>query len=225
MKISYVHLYSSYFSIPLATKILNRLQIIFPLIKIDLKSSRDYFSKNMIADDNGGKLVRQLPKDSFQHFDVEKTSSIVDTTGIIIDGFYLQRIYTNIIDKNEIHLEHIHIIFEDKLICTFDEVDRRFHARPIICGSPTIISIPSIVEGPAKPKAYYFKQMMKGLLSENSKEIDKEFANRYVRNDDPRMPQIAAGYAIQAIFFFLLMVTPFAQIILVDCSILIGRKS
>ena len=225
MKISYVHLYSSYFSIPLATEISIGLQIIFPLIKIDLKSSRDYFSKDMIADDTGGKLVPQLPKDSFQHFDVERTSNIVDTTGIIIDGFYLQRIYTNIIDKNEIHLEHIHIIFEDKLVCTFDEIDRRFHARPIICGSPTIISIPSIVEGPAKPKAYYFKQMMKGLLSENSKEIDKEFANRYVRYDDSRMSQIATGYAIQAIFFFLLMVTPFAQIILVDCSILIGRKS
>ena len=225
MKISYVHLYSSYFSNSLATEISNRLQIIFPLIKIDLKSSIDYFSKNMIADDTGEKLLPQFLKDSFQHFDFEKISSIVDTTGIIIDGFYLQRIYTNIIDKNEIHLEHIHIIFEDKLICTFDEVDRRFHARPIICGSPTIISIPSIVEGPAKPKAYYFKQMMKGLLSENSKEIDKEFANSYVRYYDSRMSQIATGYAIQAIFFFLLMVTPFAQIILVDCSILIGRKS
>jgi hypothetical protein len=225
MKISYVHLYSSYFSIPLATEITNRLQIIFPLIKIDLKPSRDYFSKNMIADDNGGKLVPQLSKDSFQHFGVEKTSSIVDTTGIIIDGFYLQRIYANIVDKNEIHFEHIHIIFEDKLVCTFDEFDRRFHARPIICGAPTIISIPSIVEGPAKPKAYYFKHMMKDLLSENSKEIDNEFANKYVQYDDSRMPQIATGYAIQAIFFFLLTVTPFAQIILVDCSILIGRKN
>ena len=82
MKLSYVHLYPSYFSIPLASEITNRLQIIFPLIKIDLKPSRDYFSKNMIADNFGGKLFPQLPKDSFQHFGVEKTSSIVDTTGI-----------------------------------------------------------------------------------------------------------------------------------------------
>ena len=83
----------------------------------------------------------------------------------------------------------------------FDENDRRFHARPIICGSPTIISIPSIVEGPARPKAYYFKQMMKDLLSKNSKEIDNEFANRYVSYGDPRLPQVATGYAIQAVFF------------------------
>jgi putative metallopeptidase DUF6775 len=170
-------------------------------------------------------LVTQLPKDSVQQVELQNSSNEVDKTVIFIDGFYLQRIYTNIIDKNEIHLEHVHIIFEDKLVCTFDENDSRFHARPIICGSPTIISIPSIVEGPAKPKAYYFKQMMKDLLSKDSKEIDIEFANRYVSYGDPRLPQVATGYAIQAVFFFLRMVTPSVQIILADCSIPIGKRS
>jgi len=224
MKLSYVHLYSSCFSTPLTTEISNQLQMIFPFIKIDLRSFGDYFSKSSIADDFGEKLVTQLPKDVVQQIELQNSSSEVKTV-IFIDGFYLQRIYANIIDKNEIHLEHVHIIFEDKLVCTFDENDRRFHARPIICGSPTIISIPSIVEGPAKPKAYYFKQMMKDLLSKDSKEIDIEFANRYVSYGDPRLPQVATGYAIQAVFFFLRMVTPSVQIILADCSIPIGRRS
>jgi len=170
-------------------------------------------------------LVTQLPRDVVQQAELRNSSSEVEKTLIFIDGFYLQRIYTNIIDKDEIHLDHVHIIFEDKLVCTFDENDRRYHARPIICGSPTIISIPSIVEGPARPKAYYFKQMMKDLLSKNSKEIDNEFANRYVSYGDPRLPQVATGYAIQAVFFFLRMVTPSVQIILVDCSIPIGRRN
>ena len=181
----------------------------FPFIKIDLRSSLDYFSKSSIADDFGGKLVTQLPRDVVPQAEIRNSSSEVEKTIIFIDGFYLQRIYTNIIDKDEIHLEHVHIIFEDKLVCTFDENDRRFHARPIICGSPTIISIPSIVEGPARPKAYYFKQMMKDLLSKNSKEIDNEFANRYVSYGDPRLPQVATGYAIQAVFFFLTNGNPF----------------
>lgn len=99
MKISYVHLYSSYFSNSLATEISNRLQIIFPLIKIDLKSSIDYFSKNMIADDNGEKLLPQFLKDSFQHFDFEKISSIVDTTGIIIDGFTFKEFIPTLLIK------------------------------------------------------------------------------------------------------------------------------
>ena len=173
----------------------------FPFIKIDLRSSLDYFSKSSIADDFGRKLVTQSPRDVVQQTELRNSSSEVEKTIIFIDGFYLQRIYTNIIDKDEIHLEHVHIIFEDKLVCTFDENDRRFHARPIICGSPTIISIPSIVEGPARPKAYYFKQMLKDLLSKNSKEIDNEFANRYVSYGDPRLPQVATGYAFQAVFF------------------------
>lgn len=225
MKLSYVHLYSSCFSTSQTTEISNQLQKIFPFIKIDLRSSGDYFSKSSIPADLGGKFVTQLPKDVVQQAELQNSSSEVDKTIIFIDGFYLQRIYTNIIDKNEIHLEHAHIIFEDKLVCTFDENDRRFHARPIICGSPTIISIPSIVEGPAKPKAYYFKQMMKDLLSKNSKEIDNEFINRYVSYGDSRMPQVVTGYAIQAVFFFLRMVTPSVQIILADCSIPIGRRS
>jgi hypothetical protein len=40
----------------------------------------------------------------------------------------------------------------------------RHHARPIICGSPIIISTASIVEGPARPKAYYFEQMPIDML-------------------------------------------------------------
>jgi hypothetical protein len=129
----------------------------------------------------------------------------------IIDGFYLQRIYSRIIDENESQLNHIHLVFEDNLVCTYDENDKRYHARPVICGSPSIISIPSIIEGPAKPKRYYFKQMLKDLLSISSKEIEKEFAGTFVSYNDPRLIQVATGYAIQAIFFFLTNGNPFCS--------------
>lgn len=39
------------------------------------------------------------------------------------------------------------------------------------------------------------------MLSINSKEIENEFADSYVRYDDPRLVHVATGYAIQAIFF------------------------
>jgi hypothetical protein len=129
----------------------------------------------------------------------------------IIDGFYLQRIYSRIIDKKESQLNHIHIVFDDILVCTYDENDKRYHARPIICGSPSVISIPSIIEGPAKPKGYYFKQMMKDLLCISSKEIENEFAGTFVTYDDPRLMQVTTGYAIQAIFFFLNNGNPFCS--------------
>ncbi|HVD08423.1 MAG TPA: DUF6775 family putative metallopeptidase, partial [Nitrososphaeraceae archaeon] len=97
--------------------------------------------------------------------------------------------------------------------------------RPLICGSPSIISIAGIVEGPAKPKGYYFKLMLKDLLSINSKEVEQEFGNRFISYDDPRLVQATTGYAIQSIFFFLPMVTHSVQIILVGCLILIGKKN
>jgi hypothetical protein len=149
----------------------------------------------------------------------------IDRKITFIDGFYLQRIYSRIIDKNEMQSNHTHVIFEDNLVCTNDENDKRYHARPIICGSPSIISIAGIVEGPAKPKGYYFKQMLKDLLSINSKEIENEFADSYVSHDDPRLVPVATGYAIQAVFFFLLMVTHSVRIIHVDCLIPIGKKN
>lgn len=130
---------------------------------------------------------------------------------VIIDGFYLQRIYSTIIDEKESQLNHIHLVFDDILVCTYDENDKRYHARPIICGSPSIISIPSIIEGPAKPKGYYFKQMLKNVLSISSKEIENEFAGTFVSYDDPRLMQVATGYAIQAIFFFLTNGNPFCS--------------
>ena len=71
MKLSYVHLYSSCFSTHLTIQISNQLQTIFPFIKLDLRSSGDYFSKSSIADDFGEKLVTQLPKDSVQQVELQ----------------------------------------------------------------------------------------------------------------------------------------------------------
>jgi hypothetical protein len=48
--------------------------------------------------------------------------------------------------------------------------------------------------------------MLIDLPPMNSKEIESKFADSYVRYDDPRLVHVATGYAIQAVFF-LLMVT------------------
>jgi hypothetical protein len=164
-------------------------------------------------------------RDSLYHREPQYSRINIGQKLTVIDGFYLQRIYSRIIDEKEMHSTHLHAIFEDDLVCTYDENDGRAHARPIICGSPSIISIAAVFEGPAKPKGYYFKNMLKDLLSMNSKEIEQEYASMYVSYDDPRLVHVLTGYAIQAIFFFLLMVTHFAQIIHVDCTIPIGKKN
>lgn len=215
MKLSYVHLYSTSLTTSfLSKKVSVDLDEIFPFIEVDVRP-HTYQNKNKMSDDShednlmelsfdnrmeGENIIRRQLQNSLNNSYQEIT---------IIDGFYLQRIYTGIIDENESQLNHLHLILEDNLVCTYDEYDKRYHARPIICGSPSIISIPSIFEGPAKPKGYYFKQMLKDLLSISSKEIEQEFASRFVSHDDPRLIQVATGYAIQAIFFFLTNGNPF----------------
>ena len=215
MKLSYVHLYSSLLSTSyLAKEVSTYLHEFIPFIDVDVRSFTNYFRKNMIEEDIEDNMMIQLSHEVNANTSLGELQNSSDDTCqkmMIIDGFYLQRIYSRIIDKNEMQLDHLHLIFEDNLVCTYDENDDRYHARPIICGSPSIISISSIIEGPAKPKGYYFKQMLKDLLSISSKEIEKEFADNFVSNDDPRLIHVATGYAIQAIFFFLTNGNPFCS--------------
>jgi hypothetical protein len=188
-----------------------------PFIDVDVRLFTQHCKKNMNEDSYGDNLITQLSYDSDGD---GGNSSSADTKDpsisscqkiATIDGFYLQRIYSRMMAENESQMNHFHLVFEDNLVCTYDESDNRYHARPIICGSPSIISIPSIIEGPAKPKGYYFKQMLKDLLSISSKEIENEFASGFISYDDPRLTQVATGYVIQAIFFFLTNGNPFCS--------------
>ena len=217
MKLSYVHLYSSSLTTSfLSKKVSIDLHEILPNIEVDVRPFT-YQIKNNMVDNNYDNNLMELSNDNIMdgenitRHELQNSSNNENQKITIIDGFYLQRIYTGIIAENESQLNHFHLVFEDNLVCTYDENDKRYHARPIICGSPSIISIPSIIEGPAKPKGYYFKQMLKDLLSISSKEIEQEFASRFVSHDDPRLTQVATGYAIQAIFFFLTNGNPFCS--------------
>ena len=217
MKLSYVHLYSSSLTtLFIAKKVSIDLHEILPFIQVDVRPFT-YQIKNNMSDYGYEDNLMEMSNDNsmdgenFIRRELQYSSNYGNQKITIIDGFYLQRIYSGIINENESQLNHFHLVFEDNLVCTYDENDKRYHARPIICGSPSIISIPSIVEGPAKPKGYYFKQMLKDLLSISSKEIEQEFASRFVSYDDPRLLQVATGYSIQAIFFFLTNGNPFCS--------------
>ena len=218
MKLSYVHLYSSTLTNSfLSKKVSTNLQEFIPFIDVDVRPFTHHSKNNMIDDCYRDNVMIQL---SYDNGGDSGNGSLVDSQNssnnscqkiAIIDGFYLQRVYSRIINENESQMSHFHLVFEDNLVCTYDEFDKRYHARPIICGSPSIISIPSIIEGPAKPKGYYVKQMLKDLLSISSKEIENEFASTFISYDDPRLTQVATGYVIQAIFFFLTNGNPFCS--------------
>ena len=89
----------------------------------------------------------------------------------------------------------------NRLTCTFDENDNRYHARAVICANPAIISTTGIIEAPAKPREYYFEAMAlkaQGLGIESAKEKHKE---QFLDYNDKRLTNIVEGYLLQVIFY------------------------
>ncbi len=125
----------------------------------------------------------------------------------LYDGFELQRLYAHVMPEQEGSLEHLHIIFTDLLACTFSDDDLRYHARTVICGMPSIVSIPGIVEAPAKPREFYFALS----LGQDAESAKKSVASRFLDYGDKRIVQAASNFALQAIFFFLTDGEPFCD--------------
>ncbi len=119
----------------------------------------------------------------------------------LYDGFEFHSVITELIPINENKMNTLHIIFTNKLTCTFDENDFRYHARAIIGSNPTIISTTGIIEAPAKPKQYYLDLMTN--FSENKvKEIKKKYKGEFLEYHDSRISEIAEGYLLQAITYY-----------------------
>jgi hypothetical protein len=136
---------------------------------------------------------------------------------ILYDGFMMQNLFETMINENESDTNHIHIVFEDRLICTFSEEDWRYHARTIIAGSPSIISTSGIVEAPAKPKEWYIKQMQLATYDidrdgdDENDGISSNEKEKYLDYGDYTINFAAVGCALQALFFFITEGNPFCN--------------
>ncbi len=124
--------------------------------------------------------------------------------GILYNAFKLQTVFSSLLPGEELSHDHIHIIFTNQLFGTWDENDRRFHARVSVYGIPSLISTSGIVEAPAKPKEFYLLRQQYGLLGgENltTQKLKEKFKGRFIDYEDERLTEIMKGYLLQAIFF------------------------
>lgn len=125
---------------------------------------------------------------------------------VLYDGYFLQKHLGDAISEAELDASHVHAILTTMLACTFDEDDWRYHARTVICGTPSIISLAGIVEAPAKPREYYYLNRP-GLF--NHAMLKEKFAGRFIDYGDERIFTAALGYIVQAAFYFLADGRPF----------------
>ena len=145
-------------------------------------------------------LERELCKNSSL---MENTTKIEDAESIsdvvMYDGFEMQKFIREKIKSPSI--DTLHIIFTNRLTCTFDESDSRYHGRAAICANPAILSTTGIIEAPAKSKEFYIQAMAnksQGLGINKVKEMHK---GEFLEYHDERLSKIIEGYILQVIFY------------------------
>ena len=129
--------------------------------------------------------------------DTSKTENIV-----MYDGFEIQKVLTELIPDEERKSESFHIFFTNKLTCTYDYNDYRYHGRALIGANPSIISTTGIIEAPAKPREYYLELISNYAQGINVESIKQKYKGTYLEYNDTRLSQIIEGYLLQAIFYF-----------------------
>jgi hypothetical protein len=129
--------------------------------------------------------------------DTAKTENI-----IMYDGFEVQKVLTELIPNEEITSDLFHIFFTNKLTCTYDCNDYRYHGRALIGANPSIISTTGIIEAPAKPREYYLDLISNFTQGINVESIKQKYKGTYLEYNDIRLSKIIEGYLLQAIFYF-----------------------
>lgn len=127
--------------------------------------------------------------------------------GVLYDGFGLSAVFFQLIENSEKSPNFCHIVLTDQLFGTWDEDDRRYHARVGVFSQPSIISTTGLVEAPAKPKDFYILKQQSQILGQNDLAVAKlkeEFRGRFIDYDDERLTEVMKGYAMQAVFYHLM---------------------
>jgi len=124
--------------------------------------------------------------------------------GVLYDGLGFQLLLRELLPKEELRLDRLHIAFTNRTIATWDEDDRRYHLRTVILGLPAIISTTGLVEAPAKPREFYLAQQQLGSAMPSEMihaALKDQFRGQFLDHDDPRMTEVAKGYVMQALVY------------------------
>lgn len=148
-----------------------------------------------------------VPHDPMQEeiqFELDSFENSAKNENIVLyDGFEFQKVITTLIPKEESTLGNFHLVFTNKLTCTFDDSDYRYHGRALIGTNPSIISTTGIIEAPAKPREYYLDLMTNYGQGLNIDSIKEKYRGQYLEYHDLRLGMIIQGYALQALFYYI----------------------
>ena len=186
------------------------LENTFP-ISVEIRENILTQSKENTAKKIAECKIFQLRKDFQKHNptteEIEfEQSNEVDTSNteniVMYDGFHLQKVLSELVPDSENKQEIFHVFFTNKLTCTYDYNDYRYHGRALIGANPSIISTTGIIEAPAKPRGYYFELMTNFTQGVNVNTVKEKYKGEYLEYHDSRLSKIVEGYLLQAIFYY-----------------------
>ncbi len=123
--------------------------------------------------------------------------STMKALGILYDAQKLTAIYADLLRADQLTIDHAHVIVTNQLFGTWDDDDKRYHARVAVYGYPSLISTSGVVEAPARPREFYLKRQ----LGADPIQLKEEFRGRFIDYDDPRLISVMKGYVAQALFY------------------------
>lgn len=141
-----------------------------------------------------------LEEINFEKKNFENTNTTENI--VMYDGFELQKLFLQMIPEKEQTSDIFHIIFTNKLTCTFDDNDYRYHGRALIASNPSIISTTGIIEAPAKPREYYVELISNIQRGLNLDAIKQKYKGQYLEYHDDLLGRVVCGYALQALFYY-----------------------
>ncbi len=121
------------------------------------------------------------------------------TTPPLYDGYALADTLGNML-CHESGL--FYILLLDILVGTYDFQSMRYHANLLVASNPCIISLPGIVEGPARPKEYCIDMMCSVATRQDEDSIREAHAGSFLDYGDPRLQEAVHGSVMQGVFYF-----------------------
>ena len=126
------------------------------------------FEKNVCKD-------TKLMENTIKVEDAERIEDVV-----MYDGFQIQNAISTTISQDYLIQNNLHIVFTNKLTCTYDNLDHRYHGRTVICSNPAIISTTGMIEAPAKSREYYLEAMKCKVQGLDIKSVKKNHSGEFL---------------------------------------------
>lgn len=123
--------------------------------------------------------------------------------GIPYDGRSLLDLYSDIMSR-ELEPTEASIVFTNRLVTTFSRDDLRHHLRMLVCGFPSIVSVPGVVEAPARPREYHILRRELEVMGPAPIQLERlkdEFKGRFIGYGDSAVTEVLKGLALQAVIF------------------------